>query len=68
MYFITRVPDGVIGNTTGFGPVILGSSPNEITFRSQVCTVEMQEGAFAPSFYIMLLLSSIHLLGIDPKL
>ena len=27
----TTLPDGVIGNTTGFGPVILGSSPNRIT-------------------------------------
>jgi hypothetical protein len=26
-----RLPDGVIGNTTGFGPVILGSSPNRVT-------------------------------------
>ena len=25
------MPDGVIGNTTGFGPVILGSSPNRVT-------------------------------------
>jgi hypothetical protein len=25
------LPDGVIGNTTGFGPVILGSSPNRVT-------------------------------------
>ena len=26
-----KMPDGVIGNTTGFGPVILGSSPNRVT-------------------------------------
>ena len=35
MYFITRVPDGVIGNTTGFGPVILGSSPNQVTIACE---------------------------------